>query len=179
MISCFKCACNNHDINRVGPGEYGLQRCVSPERLSLTDDSVNMDTGVLLETNFILFPKLIPNVKVTLTRRGIHYGRQHSEVNRNPDFVSFRDVVGCDCLRGKRSEDPSAYLCIYSYPHRRKAVGKKTLRRREVITFQTNEFSNFAENFKLTDKWRRTIVCCLRGLLNRDLGKNLDIVSIT
>ena len=47
--------------------------------------------------------------------------------NLNPKTCSlyFKDIIGCDCMKGKSTGDTSAYLTIYAYPHKKKIIGKK------------------------------------------------------
>ena len=85
---------------------------------------------------------------------------------KNPKIYSldFKDIIGCDCMKGRLNDDTSAYLTIYAYPHKKKIIGKKTARARETLIICFNRKNSFDENWNDVKVWKKAITALLDGV---------------
>ena len=129
------------------------------------DDNTTPNRCVVLSDDLLIYPKTKPVYRVEVTPSGISYipnveGRDNIS---NATNIDFNDIVGCDCLKGIRGMDTNAYVAIYSYPHCRKIVSKKTVRRRAVVTLTFSKHENYEGNSREAERWRVTLKALLHG----------------
>ncbi|XP_064625235.1 sphingosine kinase 2-like [Lineus longissimus] len=142
--------------------------------------------NIILEDNFSVFPKKKVLYKVTVTEQSLTcsvpliellpYDSNGKGSNSNatrrsrpsyssvPPQIEFKDVIGCHVMKGKDSDDKSAYFCIYHYPHKKKMLAKKSSRRRHTMTFLVNQANTYEENNVIAEHWKKIIVCLSKGL---------------
>ena len=115
-----------------------------------------------------LYPKSRTTYAVTVTTKSITCVPEGlsnlQETEKRTIEYSFRDIIGCDCLRGKTDGDGNAYLVLYIYPHKRKLASKKTTRRRVTLTLMFDQMMSYAENQEAANKWKIMIQAILQGL---------------
>ncbi|XP_035232702.1 sphingosine kinase 2-like [Stegodyphus dumicola] len=125
---------------------------------------------VILEDLFYSYPAISFPCELSLTEKilTIHFTLKGKT---DVEMIDLSDIVGCHVFRGKsklknESEDSSAYICIYSYPLKTSAgiLSKQLRRERRVLTFQMRKFETQNENLKVVNKWRRAILCLIRGI---------------
>ena len=84
--------------------------------------------------------------------------------------IDFKDIVGCDCLKGKAVTDTNGYLALYSYPKRRKLASKKTVRRREVVTLTFSNHDTYENNIQEAARWKTIMIAALQRLTENIQG---------
>ncbi len=122
---------------------------------------------------FTLHPKPKPLYTVTVTAACVTCvpeGFSPYETERRTLQYGFRDIIGCDCLKGKDDTDTCAYLVIYAYPHRKKLTSRKTSRRRETVTLTFDHKGTYAENQAAANAWRVMIKALLEGIHLRNIS---------
>ena len=133
-------------------------------------------SSVILEDNFALYPKEHPLFRVTLTRHDITIVPKDGVTNgKYPARLFLRDIVGCNCLRGKVRTDSVAYLCIYAYPKKKAFMGSRFTRKRSPWTLAIRNHTVWEENHRTTELWRSAICCLLKGIpVARSPGKAVN-----
>ncbi len=123
---------------------------------------------VLLEDNFSLYPKDKPIYKVTCSSISISCVPAGSTDSKDADkktiTFNYTDIVGCDCLKGKKSEDKNAYLVLYCYPHKKKIASKKTSRKRQTLTLTFDKKNTYSENLTQAQKWKHIVTALVKGM---------------
>ena len=125
-----------------------------------------------------IYPKKNPTYAVTVTTNNITCVPEGlsnpQETEKRTIEFSFRDIIGCDCLRGKTDGDGYAYLVLYIYPHRKKLTSKKTARRRTTLTLTFDQMTSYAENQEAAQKWNLMIQAILEGLQIRSIDGKFE-----
>ena len=116
----------------------------------------------LLSGTFFLYPKTKGKYKIKVSNSSIYW--EHTVENANSTksskhTLSFNDILGCDCMKGKSKSDVTAYLTTYAYPHKKKFASKKTLRKRHTFTFAFDSKETYEANSKDAEQWRVLISC--------------------
>ena len=123
---------------------------------------------ILLQDNFSLYPKDKPVYKVTCTSVNISCVPAGSIDSKDADkktiTFNYADIVGCDCLKGKKAEDTNAYLVLYCYPHKKKIASKKTSRKRQTLTLTFHKKKTYSENLTSAQKWKHIITALVKGV---------------
>lgn len=88
-------------------------------------------------------------------------------------ILHLRDIIGCDCLKGKDPNDTNGYLALYSYPLRRKLTSKKSIRKREVVTITFSQNQSYDVNIQEAARWKAVISGILQEMTITTPGKNL------
>ncbi|XP_035680290.1 sphingosine kinase 1-like [Branchiostoma floridae] len=118
---------------------------------------------VLLEDVFAAFRRGNLRYTVRLTSEAIVYVVLGSQQERT---LALADVLGCHTsvsLRRKPTQgNQSAFLCIYSYPLKRKLLSG-SVRSRVSTSFRVDRFDNYEQNCELAEKWRIAVRCLLAG----------------
>ena len=121
----------------------------------------------ILEATLAIHPKASVYYHVSLSTAEISYSRSakdgESFGKSAQHVIQFCDVIGADCMRGKTSDCPTAYLNVYAYPHAKKFARKASLRRRLCMTFMFARFTSFDENHKDAAQWQLVISHLVRG----------------
>ena len=129
-----------------------------------------------------IYPKSKPTYAVTVTSRSISCVPEGlsnpQETEKRTIEHSFRDIIGCDCLRGKNEGDDNAYLVLYIYPHKKKLASKKTTRRRVTLTLMFDQMMSYVENQEAANKWKIMIKAILQGLQIRSINGKSKIHNI-
>ncbi|ELT99919.1 hypothetical protein CAPTEDRAFT_126517 [Capitella teleta] len=76
----------------------------------------------------------------------------------------MKDVIGCDCMKGKMDSDPKSYLTVYAYPHKKKFASKKTTRKRQTVIIVFGKSQSRAENEEESKLWWKVIKCILSNV---------------
>jgi len=120
-------------------------------------------TAILLEGSLSIYPKENLKYNVSVTNAVISYVRQEQYSSRKAlqHVIKFSDVIGMDCMRGKQSARCTAYLNVYSYPHRKKFGSSRTVRTRRCITFVFLDFPSFEENHRDAVHWQLVMTHCI------------------
>ncbi|XP_066271124.1 sphingosine kinase 2-like [Branchiostoma lanceolatum] len=118
---------------------------------------------VILEDDFAAFRRGNLRYTVRLTPEAIVYVVLGSKQERT---LALADVLGCHTsvsLRRKPTqENQTAFLCIYSYPLKRKLLSGSA-RNRVSTSFRVDRFDNYEQNCELAEKWRVAVRCLLAG----------------
>jgi hypothetical protein len=117
------------------------------------------EDGVLLSGEFPLYPKSTTAFTIKLKRDAITWKDQNAKVAHS---FSFKDIIGCDCMKGKTEDDSASYLTIYAYPHKKKFASKKTSRKRQTITIMFKSHTQLSENEKDSFLWWTVVKCLLK-----------------
>ena len=126
--------------------------------------------SIILKGKFLIYPKFRTSCIVTVEPTKVSYhgtscDNSKSDQIQNTTTVYLSDVIGCDKLKGNTESDTKAYIALYHYPHKKKLFSKKTVRKREVVTFGVNVHQTFEENCQIADQWKTVINCLLGGIL--------------
>ncbi|CAG9761614.1 unnamed protein product [Ceutorhynchus assimilis] len=145
---------------------------------------------ILLEETFYVLSKKSDTFKVRLTPKGLHLIQDPLK----EQLVLLKDIIGCQCLRGKKRStrnnctcqslprsdslqvveenssekddtDVSAYLYIYAYIFQ----GPKK-RERNIITLRFRSFDKHEDNHKEAQRWR----CAIKNLIKGEPLSNLN-----
>lgn len=142
---------------------------------------------ILLEETFYVLTKKNSVFRVRLTKKGLSLIKE-SENQEKKQTIPTRDIIGCKCLRSKKSTtscscqslprgtlrvveensgeqdetDISAYLYIYAYIlQNTKSGGCK--RERTIITLRFRSFDKYEDNNKEAKRWRNAIKQLIKG----------------
>lgn len=120
---------------------------------------------ILLTGEFSLYPKSKSLYNISLTSSHIHCVPCAKESSKKSIItLSMKDIVGCECMKGKTEDDVCSYLAIYAYPHKKKFASKKTQRRRQSVTITFAAHATRQENEKESTVWRNVIKCLLKKI---------------
>nr|XP_039265564.1 sphingosine kinase 2-like [Styela clava] len=114
---------------------------------------------ILLREELCLYPGKV-KYSVSVTNRHIvieQLGRSKLE-----DTIYLNDVIGCHVLQEKKLNN-SSYLCIFSYPLKKKLIGSGVVRQRVATTFVINKKKTYQENLLLAETWKMTIKRLVAG----------------
>ncbi len=149
----------------------------------------SMEKEVLKE-NLSLYPKTNSVYSVLVTKSAVSLtplngkgpsnsssrANRRSSVTSNSPVLDLKDIVGCECMKGKTSDDKKAYLTIYAYPHSKKFGSEKTLRNRQTITLTFAKHENYMENSQQAAMWKTVLNFLVRNqeLESLDLPEGLS-----
>ncbi|XP_019629056.1 PREDICTED: sphingosine kinase 2-like [Branchiostoma belcheri] len=118
---------------------------------------------VILQDDFAAYRRGNLRYTVRLTPEAIVYVVVGSKQERT---LALADVLGCHTsvsLRRKPTQaNQAAFLCIYSYPLKRKLLSG-SVRTRVCTSFRVDRFDNYEQNCELAEKWRVAVRCLLAG----------------
>ena len=127
-------------------------------------------SDMVLHDEFLLYPRN-QLMSVTLTTNSVIYtpptlgGLGKENLNTSTTTVLLlRDIVGCDCLRGRDSIDFRAYITFYAYPRKKKPLSKRFIRKRQPLVFTIYKQRTYEENLRTAEQWRLAVACLLRGV---------------
>lgn len=121
------------------------------------------DNHVLLQQEVCIYPGRHLHM-ILLTRTQIVLEKHVKGNNtKNIETINLDDVIGCHLLQEKRKSVHS-FLCIFSYPVRKKFMRSSKHRKRVTKTISISSKSTFEENLKIAQLWKRTIKQLIRGV---------------
>lgn len=154
------------------------------------DDRSSSNT-VLLEDTFVLHDKLELRCQVVLDTNGLAYGAKSEQQTR--ERMHAADIVGCAIMRdrwpepsnkfkdmiapastngeesdGSKSvadefQSPNAYISVYSYPIKKKFLGRGMRRTRVTVIFKIDHYPKHSENMAIAERWKNAIIRLVRG----------------
>lgn len=142
---------------------------------------------ILLEETFYVLTKKNSVFRVRLTKKGLSLIKE-SDNQEKKQTIPTRDIIGCKCLRSKKSTtscscqslprttlrvveensgeqdetDISAYLYIYAYILQNNKNGH-CKRERTIITLRFRSFDKYEDNNKEAKRWRNAIKQLIKG----------------
>ena len=131
--------------------------------------SMSNEGLTLMSGRHFLFPKTKLKYDISVTNLKLTWTLDSP--TGSTQSLSFSDILGCDCMKGKSKEDTNAYITVYAYPHRKKFASKKTVRRRQAFTFAFDSKDSFVDNSKDAEPWRNLIMYLSRNIPVRSVGK--------
>lgn len=127
--------------------------------------ALSFEDTTLLEGTFTIYHQSTSKYNVRVTKSQFRYAVEAAGGKKNAaNIIKFADIIGCDCMRGKSADSNSSHLNIYAYPHRKKIVGKSTIRKRKLITLVFNQSQTFEENHKESSRWQLVLAHLIRNV---------------
>lgn len=145
----------------------------------------------MLEETFYILSKKNTVYRVKLTEKGLSLQKE-SNGSTKIEIIRINDIIGCRCLRSKRSsagscachpnairrnnlrvvdensseqdeKDISAYLYIYAYVLKKYRVKSGQKRERMTITLRFRSFDKYDDNMREAQKWRLAVKCLIKN----------------
>ncbi|GAB6020366.1 hypothetical protein CHUAL_003075 [Chamberlinius hualienensis] len=93
--------------------------------------------------------------------------------------LSWRDIVGCQCMKHYKQATDKAFLCVYAYVLVKKRFGKGRKRQRICLALAVGFHQTFEQNLSVAEEWRDAIRKCLTGLdANGVLGPRRNLLVL-
>lgn len=149
-----------------------------------------MHATPVLEETFYILSKKNTVYRVKLTEKGLSLQKE-SNGSTKTEIIRMNDIVGCRCMRSKRSagscachpnairrnnlrvveensseqdeKDISAYLYIYAYVLKKYRVKSGQKRERMTITLRFRSFDKYDDNMREAQKWRLAVKCLIKN----------------
>ncbi|XP_015108405.1 sphingosine kinase 2 isoform X2 [Diachasma alloeum] len=152
----------------------------------MDEDTVRPST--LLEETFYITSKKNTYYRVKLSDKGLSLQKE-SNGGTKTETIGLNDIIGCRCMRSKRSAgscacrpsvsksqlrlvesssegfstwdelDTSVYLYIYAYTLKKARVKGARRRERTTITLRFRSFDKYEDNLREASRWRLAIKC--------------------
>ena len=129
----------------------------------------NMD-AISLSGEFAMHHSSKKRFRIDLSKHCISFSELENK-GSNTLIVKKQDILGCDCLKGRKKNDSSSYLSLYCYQHKKKVIGDSTLRQRRVLTIVFNGKSTYEENNNDSIVWKTKISEMVKGLSSDEGGE--------
>jgi sphingosine kinase len=153
-------------------------------------EEVSVHATPVLEETFYILSKKNTVYRVKLTEKGLSLQKE-SNGSTKTEIIRMNDIVGCRCMRSKRSagscachpnairrnnlrvveensseqdeKDISAYLYIYAYVLKKYRVKSGQKRERMTITLRFRSFDKYDDNMREAQKWRLAVKCLIKN----------------
>ncbi|XP_018666860.2 sphingosine kinase 1 isoform X1 [Ciona intestinalis] len=124
----------------------------------MTGDDSN--TTTLLSSLFVLYPKKA-TAQVTLTNKEVII-QIDQDKNKYTETISLDDIIGCHVLEGNHTTGCDWYLCIFSYPLKKKLF-KGMIRHRITRSLGIVLSKDRNNNKEIAEKWKSVIKYLISG----------------
>uniref|UniRef100_F6YIB7 sphingosine kinase n=1 Tax=Ciona intestinalis TaxID=7719 RepID=F6YIB7_CIOIN len=135
----------------------------------MTGDDRN--TTTLLSSLFVLYPKKT-TAQVTLTNKEVIIEIDQDK-NKYTEKISLDDVIGCHVLEGNHTTGCDWYLCIFSYPLKKKLF-KGMIRHRITRSLGIISSKDRNNNKEIAEKWK----CVIKYLISGKTVTKSEVESV-